>query len=88
VDDLREKLIHTGDFPDQEPEMKKEILRIRNVEVKVYDKVAIFTYKGEGDPIEAVDDAIKSFAKGARYKEYVDINMDNPWSRIIVLEEV
>lgn len=87
VIDLKEKLIHTGDFPNQEPKMERETLRIRNVEVDVYDKVVIFTYKGKGDPDEALSDEIKIYAGGRPYKEFVDIDMDNPFTTIIVLEK-
>jgi len=65
---------------------KKEILRIRNVEVEVCDRVVIFTYRGKGDPDEALSDEIKIYAKGRPYQEFVDINPDNPWTTIIVFD--
>ncbi len=54
-----------------------------------YIKVAIFTYKGEDDPVEHIDNAVSQYTNGYKineYYEYVDINMDNPWVRMVTVE--
>jgi len=47
-------------------------------------KMAIFTYKGSGDPVKNLNNAIELYTRGAEYTEFIDANMDNPWHRIIV----
>lgn len=68
-----------------------------------YTKMAIFTYEGEGDPVEHIDEAVSKYTlclvdenlvnrtrttNGCRkpYNEFVDINMNNPWVRIVTAE--
>lgn len=47
-------------------------------------KIAIFLYAGEGDPIKQIDKAVSSYVKDKSYTELVDIEMDNPWLRIVI----
>ena len=47
-------------------------------------KLAILRYTGEGDPYAELRDAVHYYVKNNGYHEYVDINGDNPWTRIIV----
>lgn len=50
----------------------------------------LFTYAGEDDPVRRLDDAIKYFLQiypAKSYREFVDMNMDNPWVRVIVIEK-
>lgn len=47
-------------------------------------KVAIFTYIGQQDPIERLNDAVNIYVGHEGYNEFVDANMDNPWVRVII----
>jgi len=47
-------------------------------------RVRIFTYKGDGDPVKYLDDAILTVMGKLKYREFIDANMDNPWVRITV----
>lgn len=50
-------------------------------------RVFILTFSGEGDPVRALDSKIVELTAwiGQKdYHEFVDMNMDNPWVRIVV----
>ena len=47
-------------------------------------KLVIFIYPGPKDPVKVLDSAIKIYTDGNDYYEFVDINMDNPWTRVII----
>jgi hypothetical protein len=51
-------------------------------------RVSILTYSGEGDPVSKLDDKIREYTNGEKYWEFIDMNMDNPWTRIIVFGEL
>jgi hypothetical protein len=51
-------------------------------------RVSILTYRGEVDPVSKLDDKIREYTNGEKYWEFVDMNMDNPWTRIIVFGEL
>ena len=42
-------------------------------------------YRGDNDPVRKIDSFIKNKISTQDYTEYVDMNMDNPWARIIVI---
>jgi hypothetical protein len=42
-------------------------------------------YRGDNDVVREIDKFIRSKVSTENYTEYVDINMDNPWVRIIVI---
>jgi hypothetical protein len=42
-------------------------------------------YRGDGDPVRKMDEFMRDKFSNQYYTEYVDINMDNPWVRIIVI---
>ena len=43
------------------------------------------TYNGSGDVVRHLDDAVERYAAGRDYSEFVDMDMDNPWIRIITI---
>jgi hypothetical protein len=51
-------------------------------------RVSILTYRGDGDPVIKLDDKIREYTNGEKYWEFIDMNMDNPWTRIIVFGEL
>jgi hypothetical protein len=58
-------------------------------DVEIYTKMAIFTYKGEDDPVEHIDNAVSQYTNGYKrheYNEFIDMNMDNPWVRIVTVD--
>jgi hypothetical protein len=51
-------------------------------------RVSILTYRGADDPVRKLDDKIREYTNGEKYWEFIDMNMDNPWTRIIVFGEL
>ncbi len=47
-------------------------------------KIAILNYVGEDDPVQALDEAVLQYTNGHDYTEFIDMNMDNPWVRVII----
>jgi hypothetical protein len=47
-------------------------------------KIAVFNYNGTDDPVLLLDKAIGLYTQGQKYKEFIDINMNNPWIRVIL----
>jgi len=42
-------------------------------------------YRGDNDVVREIDKFIRSKVSTENYTEYIDMNMDNPWVRIIVI---
>lgn len=51
-------------------------------------RVTILTYRGEGDPIIKLNNKIIEYTNSEPYCEFVDMNMNNPWTRIIVFGDI
>jgi hypothetical protein len=49
-----------------------------------FGKIAVLIYAGEGDPDVALESAVSSYVGNVGYNEFVDINMDNPWVRVVM----
>jgi hypothetical protein len=49
-------------------------------------KIAILMYTGDEDPVETLDRAVSIYVGNESYHEFIDINMDNPWVRVIISE--
>ena len=51
------------------------------------NKLVLFEYKGENDPVQAIDKEISVYTRGGidNYEEFIDSDMDNPWERIIMM---
>lgn len=50
-------------------------------------RVFILTFSGEGDPVKALDykiELLTTFIGRKDYHEFIDMNMDNPWVRVII----
>lgn len=47
-------------------------------------KVAVLIYHGEEDPVSKLDLAVHQYVGNVGYNEFIDINMDNPWVRVIL----
>lgn len=47
-------------------------------------RLAVFMYSGDGDPIDKLDAARMEYVQNNGYHEFIDINMDNPWVRVIM----
>jgi len=62
---------------------KRKKITIQEIDNNGKGKIAIFTFKGESDPVKHLDKAVKLYTTGQQYIEFVDINMDNPWIRIV-----
>lgn len=47
-------------------------------------QVAILMYAGEGDPVAKLDWAVYEYVGNVGHNQFIDINMDNPWVRVII----
>lgn len=47
-------------------------------------KIAMLIYIGEGDPVGTLDQAVRAYVGHHSFMEFIDINMDNPWTRMVV----
>lgn len=47
-------------------------------------KVAVLMYTGSADPKAVLDEAVRIYTNQNSYHEFIDINMDNPWTRVIM----
>lgn len=47
-------------------------------------KVAVFMYTGSDDPVAKLDWAISVYVEHKQHMQFVDINMDNPWTRVVM----
>mgnify|MGYP007046708457 CR=1 FL=1 len=47
-------------------------------------KVAVFRFVGEEDPVAKLDWAVSEYVGHDGYMEFIDINMDNPWTRVVI----
>lgn len=48
-------------------------------------RVAVFLYGGEGNPMVALDEAVAEYVGNEPASQFIDINMDNPWVRVVIL---
>ena len=47
-------------------------------------KIAVITYLGEEDPVEKLDQAVSIYVGTKGHNQFIDINMDNPWTRVVM----
>lgn len=49
-----------------------------------FGKIGVLIYFGDDDLLWKLDEAVSIYVDSKIYNQYVDINMDNPYVRIIV----
>jgi len=47
-------------------------------------KIAVLIYVGDDDPIAKLDWAVREYVGNEGRSEFIDINMDNPWVRVVL----
>ncbi|MEI6815299.1 MAG: hypothetical protein WCL14_01715 [Bacteroidota bacterium] len=47
-------------------------------------KIAVLMYVGDDDPVTKLDSAVSKYVGHTGYHEFIDINMDNPWIRVVL----
>jgi hypothetical protein len=47
-------------------------------------QVAVLIYAGEDDPVAKLDWAVSEYVGHVGHNQFIDINMDNPWVRVII----
>ena len=47
-------------------------------------QIAILMYAGEEDPVQKLDTAVSEYVGNVGHNQFIDINMDNPWVRVII----
>ena len=47
-------------------------------------KIAVFMFVGDDDPVAKLDWAVNEYVGHDGYMEFVDIKMDNPWTRVVI----
>jgi len=48
------------------------------------NKILLMRYIGEDDPVRYLDNAVALYVQEEEYVEFVDVEMDNPWIRIVI----
>jgi len=48
--------------------------------------LAVFMFVGNEDPVKVLDDVVKKYVGENGYFEFIDANMDNPYTRVILKE--
>ena len=48
-------------------------------------RVAVFLYGGEGNPTMELNKAVNEYVGNEPASQFIDINMDNPWVRVVIL---
>lgn len=46
--------------------------------------IAVFIYTGSANPKTVLDEAVRIYTNGNGYHEFIDANLDNPWTRVIM----
>lgn len=46
--------------------------------------IAVLIYTGSADPKAVLDEAVRIYTNGQGYHEFIDANLDNPWTRVIM----
>ena len=47
--------------------------------------VAVFLYGGKGNPMMELDKAVNEYVGNDAFNQFIDINMDNPWVRVVIV---
>ncbi len=47
--------------------------------------VAVFVYEGEANPMVELEKAVLKYVGNNDFNQFIDINMDNPWVRVVIL---
>ncbi len=47
-------------------------------------KIAVLMYIGAEDPVVELDSAVSAYVGHSNHAQFIDINMDNPWVRVII----
>jgi hypothetical protein len=72
----------------QDETTEREEITVEELKRDIRQRVAILTYRGDGDPVSKLDKKVREYTNGKEYWEFIDMNMDNPWTRIIVFGEL
>lgn len=65
----------------EEVKIQESTIELRNGQK---GKIAILIYVGDDDPIPKLDWAVSEYVESIPYSEFIDINNDNPWVRVIL----
>jgi hypothetical protein len=66
--------------------MEKVIIQESSIEL-THDRkgqIAVLMYVGENDPVAKLNWAVSEYVGNVGHNQFVDINMDNPWVRVII----
>jgi len=66
--------------------MEKVIIQESSIELTRGRKgqIAILGYVGSEDPVAKLDMAVSQYVGNIGHNQFIDINMDNPWTRVII----
>jgi hypothetical protein len=63
-------------------------IKIEEFEQNGNKRISILTYQGDGDPVIKLNEKMIEYTKGQKYWEFIDMNMDNPFTRVIVFGDL
>jgi hypothetical protein len=66
--------------------MEKVIIQESSIELTHGRKgqIAVLMYVGDNDPVAKLNWAVSEYVGNVLHNQFVDINMDNPWVRVIM----
>jgi hypothetical protein len=47
-------------------------------------KIVVLMYTGSADPKAVLDEAVRVYVGNKHYHEFIDVHLDNPWTRVIM----
>ncbi len=67
--------------------MRQVKIEASNIQLEDGNKgtVAVFLYEGEANPMVELEKAILEYVGNDTFNQYIDINMDNPWLRVVIV---
>lgn len=48
------------------------------------NKILLLKYVGENDVVKYLDNIVRHYVQNESYSEFIDMDMNNPWVRIVV----
>jgi len=66
--------------------MEKVIIQESSIELTHgrTGQIAVLMYVGENDPVAKLNSVVSEYVGNVGHNQFVDINMDNPWVRVII----
>ena len=80
------QLIVNGEVINLKTSTSNEDIDVQEFVCDENNKVILkITYNGSGDVVKHLNSAVEKYTAGRDYNEFIDMNFDNPWIRVITI---